>query len=496
MGIIIRQSLKGTIVTYIGSFIGFLTTMFIVTKYLTQEELGLTRVLFDAASFLAALAMLGVPSSIVKFFPYFKDETKKNNGFFFYITLIPLFGIIFFFTLFLVLKNPISHYFSENSSLFVQYYYWVIPLAFFIIYWSIFEIYDAVLMRITVPKIVREILVRVLLIILYLSYAFGLLNIDGFVAGYVAIYGVAMLAVFFYTSKIGPVSLQHDQSYIDKPLKKHFLSYTGIIILGSLGGSIITKIDVFMISASVGLASTGVYTIALFMAAVIEIPARSMNAISTPIASNLMKENNVKEVDVLYKKVSLHQLLIGSFIFLMIWINIDNIYAIIPNGEDYIAGKWAFLFLGIARLTEITFNFGASLIQYSKYYYWSTIFIIFLSLLTVLTNYLLIPIWGVAGSAIATAITCFVSYTLQQFIIFRKIKVNPFSKSTVKILLVLSGLFIINYFLPAIDNPWVDACYRTILIGGVSIFFVYFLHISEEVERLVVQIIQRIKRKK
>ena len=50
MGIIARQSIKGTIATYFGVAIGFVTTFFILTKYLTPEEVGLTRVLVDAAT--------------------------------------------------------------------------------------------------------------------------------------------------------------------------------------------------------------------------------------------------------------------------------------------------------------------------------------------------------------------------------------------------------------------------------------------------------------
>ena len=59
MGIIIRQSLKGTVANYIGIAIGFFTTFFILTRYLTQEEIGLTRILVDAGVLLSGLAQLG-----------------------------------------------------------------------------------------------------------------------------------------------------------------------------------------------------------------------------------------------------------------------------------------------------------------------------------------------------------------------------------------------------------------------------------------------------
>ena len=102
MGIIIRQSIKGTLVTYIGAFIGFLTTFFILAKFLSAEEIGLTRVLFEAASLLCGFALFGVSSSAIRFFPYFKSEDGKNNGFFFYLMAFPFIGSIIFIVLYLL----------------------------------------------------------------------------------------------------------------------------------------------------------------------------------------------------------------------------------------------------------------------------------------------------------------------------------------------------------------------------------------------------------
>ena len=45
-----KESISGTIVTYIGVGIGFLTTFFILAKFLTPEEIGLTRLLPELAT--------------------------------------------------------------------------------------------------------------------------------------------------------------------------------------------------------------------------------------------------------------------------------------------------------------------------------------------------------------------------------------------------------------------------------------------------------------
>ena len=91
MGIIAKQSIRGTIVTYLGVAVGFVTTFFVLTRFLTAEEIGLARVLVDAATLFIGLAQLGTSASIIRFYPHFKssgvpeflllDDSYSSRGF-------------------------------------------------------------------------------------------------------------------------------------------------------------------------------------------------------------------------------------------------------------------------------------------------------------------------------------------------------------------------------------------------------------------------------
>ena len=96
MGIIARQTIKGSIANYLGVAIGFVTTFFVLTDCLSAEEIGLTRILVDAAMLFSSLAMLGSNSSIVRFFPYFKEADGSDHGFFAWAMLLPLVGFVVF----------------------------------------------------------------------------------------------------------------------------------------------------------------------------------------------------------------------------------------------------------------------------------------------------------------------------------------------------------------------------------------------------------------
>ena len=486
MGIIIRQSIKGTVVNYIGSFIGFLTTMFVITKFLQPEEIGLTKVILEAALLFAGIAQLGTSGTAFRFFPYFQSEKNNNNGFFFYLMLLPAIGLVIIIPLYILLREPISAFFMNRASLFVDYYYWVIVLIVISVFWAIYDTYSNLLMRIVIPKFIREIVLRVLLLAVYLLFAFKFLNLDGLVGGFIAVYGIAMALTFIYVSRIGSVSFKHDTSFIDKPLRKKIRNYTLFLILSALSGNIMNQLDLFMVGAMKGLDYAGIYAIVLYMATVVEIPYRSISSIASPVAAKAIKEGDMITANQLYKKVSLHQLVAGSCIFLLIWINIDNIFAIIPNGDVYAAGKWVVFFLALAKLLNVTVNFGAVLVSYSKYYYWTLFFTVFITIAGIGTNLLLIPRIGIAGAAIATLTSTVLSSAVQQWIVLKKIKGNPFSVNMLKYILLILSLFGINYLLPHwTSNPFIDGIYRSLIIGTIALTAIYKLKISDEITSIM-----------
>lgn len=492
MGIVIRQSIKGTIVTYIGAFIGFLTTFFILTKFLSAEEIGLTRVLFEAASLLSGFALFGVTSSAVRFFPYFKSEDGKNNGFFFYLMAFPFVGSILFITLYYLLREPITSLFVSNSPLFVDYYDWVPPFMVFLLYWMVFEVYSSLLMRIAVPKLIREIILRLLLIIIYLLYAFDVVNMDWFIVGYISVYAISMLIAFFYVSRIGSVSLKHDLSFVKPDLRKQVYKYTLVWIIGALGSNIVSRLDLFMVGSQLGLDYAGIYSIAFYIVAVIEIPSRSIATISSPLASSALKEGDFKAVNQLYRKVSLHQLMIGGFVFLLIWINIDNIFGLIPNGQVYSEGKWVVFFLALAKLIEVTLNFGNNLISFSRYYHWGLYFTFFITGIAIVFNNWLIPIFGVTGAAVATALTCLLSYGVQQWLVQVKIKSNPISLKMIKLVGLFALAMVINYLLPKYHIILLDGLYRSVIVAGSLSLLIYKFNISDDLNLLIKNAISKI----
>lgn len=499
MGVVIKQSIRGTIVNYLGIAVGFVTTFFIITKYLTQEEIGLSRVLIDAAILFASFSQLGTGSSIIRFFPYFKDESGKHHGFFFWTLVVPVFGFLVFLLVAKCLEGTILQTFSKNSELFVTYYRFVFPLSLFMLYRTVFEANANVLMRIVVPKFVNEVGVRIGLLVTYLLYGYWqIIDLDGFVIGICITYFLAALVDFFYLLTLGKISFKPDFNVFTKPLLKDIGFYTLFMLLNAITVNVMPLLNTFFVSAGMGLSFTGIYAIANYIATVVEVPNRSLNAIVQPEISESIKNNDLNRAETLCKSVSLHLMLSSALIFLFIWINLDALFLLLPNGEMYEAGKSVVLILGFAKFFNSTLFVSSSALNYSKYYYWSLVFTIMLTAMAVVLNVLLIPHLGMDGAALSHLLSYLIFYLCLLLVVRVKLDINILSVAQIKVLALVVVLLLLNFGwvkavaplfmkLPFSEtiNVLVDAGLKSVVLMAVTLVVCYFWHISEDVNGLI-----------
>lgn len=503
MGIVVRQSIKGTLMNYLGVAIGFVTTFFVMTKYLTQEEIGLTRVMADAALLLSGLAALGTNTSALRYYPYFKDRESRDHGFFGWTLIVPLVGFVIFTILFFVFKDFIINKFSDESPLFVDYMYLVIPMAFFMMYMTVFETNANVLMRIVVPKMVREVGVRLFTLGDYILYITGVISLDGMVIGLCLAYVVATLLNIIYLLCLSRISFKIEPGHVSKWLRKDFLYYTLFLTVAAVVGNIIPSLNTFFISAKMGLAITGIYTIASYMANLVEMPYRSLSAISRPIISQAMKDNDTQRAAMMCKSVSMHQLIAGAMVFFVVWVNIDLFFELLPNGEKYVEGKWVFFLLGLAKLVNSSLNISGTVLSYSKWYYLQLIFTAILTTCAIILNNKLIPVLGMTGAAWSSIISYAIYYVFLLSMIIWKTGISPFSWKELVVIFVVIIMFVLNwlsveyisksiiYFNDVnIVVKVVEAVVRTGIIVIIGLAIIYFTKVSKEINEIINKVLK------
>ena len=501
MGIIAKQSIQGTIVTYLGVAVGFVTTFFVLTRFLSAEEIGLARVLIDAATLFIGLAQLGTSSSIIRFYPHFKGKeqgvkSQDDHGFFFWTLIVPLVGFLLFTIIYCACYSSVSQWFGEKSSLFVEYYYMVLPIAFFMLYQTIFETNANVRMHIVVHRAVLELNTRIGLLVVYLLYAFEWLDITGFVIALCGVYAVAMLCNMGYLFSLGNISLRPDWEFLrnNHSLVRQYLLYTGFLLISAVASVLAPTLSSFFITAEMGLNYTGIFAIATYIAVMVSIPYRSMTAIASPQLATAIKENNQQETAHLMQQVSSTLLLIGGIILCVIWLNIDLIFHILPNGETYASARQVVLILGTSQLFIAVCSFTSSALNYSRFYAFSLLFSFILTITSILLNNLLIPHLGMEGAAVSNLIAYAIYFILIVLTVRFTLHAPTFTRQHLQILILIVLILNLNFlwqkYLP-INNIWLSSIIRSIVLIGGGCAIAWFKNLSPEINQQVKSLISK-----
>ena len=502
MGIVARQSIKGTIATYIGVAVGIVTTFFVQTKALEPEQIGLIDILMQCSLLFSGLAQLGTNSSAMRYYPFFKDEKHRDHGFFGWTLIVPMVGFALFLLAFCLFKDNIVEFFTKDAAaeavLFARYVYFVIPLAFFMLYLSVFETNSNLLLRIALPKFIREVGLRVATLVVYLLYFYKLIDFNGVIVGFSIFYGVATLINVVYLLTLKRVSFRIEQRFVSAQIRRDFLYYTLFMLTAALAGNVIPMLSKFFLAGIMGFRLAGVFTIATNMAALVEMPYRSLGAISRPHISEAMAHGQVAHANALCKNVALHQFIAGTFVLFLIWINIDFLFDLLPNGDIYRQGKWAVLLLSLGRLIYSTLSVASTALSYSRYYYYSLLFTIFLAAFSIVMNRWLIPQLDINGAALASTLSYAIYFVLLLGFVHWRVGVLPLSKQLLPVMAITMGMLAANWLWNSALTPWfgqlfaqrllglcLDAGLKSALFVCIGVLALYHLRVSPAVNGLV-----------
>src|SRR5437868_268574 len=139
-----KRSLKATTWIYVGFIIGAVNTYFLTHKnWFSVDQNGLTRAMIEISQLVFAFSTLGVTSYLYKFFPYYKSNLEpRKNDLLAFALMIALGGFIITCAGIFLLEPVIIRKFSAHAILLVEYFYWVLPMGFFVLLYNLLEAYS------------------------------------------------------------------------------------------------------------------------------------------------------------------------------------------------------------------------------------------------------------------------------------------------------------------------------------------------------------------
>ena len=456
MGIVRNQSIKNSISFYIGMAIGAINTLFVYPYVFDDdpEKFGLIQIIIAYSLVISTITTLGVPKTFIRFFP----SIQNKGQLYLFSLVVPFLGFLLAVLFYFFFKDIIFQIINVNDLLKDNFFY-IILLVFFIGFYDVLTSISRSFLSAVTPNFINEVFLKLYSFTVLILYWNNFFDFSTFLLIYLFGFVIKFMILFFI--QFFNNRLEISIGFNNLNLQKLF-SYGLFVLVSGASMIIITRLDIIMIGSLLDLEQVAFYTIAFFIGNAIKVPARSVIAISSPLVASAWENKNLSEIKTLYTKSSINQIIVGGIFFLCIWLNIDDIFSFFP--EKYQGGKWVVLFIALAQLFNMSSGVSSAIIVNSNFYKYDLYTTVLLMFFTISTNYLLIPIYGINGAAMATATSVLIFNFFRLFLIWIKLKMTPFNFSTLKVIGALLLIYILLSLVSLNLSPFINILIKSSLV--------------------------------
>ena len=486
MGIVLNQSLKNTIITYIGFAIGGISTIFLFPSILGKTYYGLSNYILSCANVIMPLFAIGMQNTLVKFYSQCKTE-KEQNQFLSFSVVFPLVLTIPLLLLGLFFYDEISLFVTKKNPIVKEFIYLIPFIGLCMAYFEIFYAWARVHMHSVFGNFIKEVGLRLFSLVALVGMYLGWITAIEFIYLTAGIYFVALLITMLYAFKVKKPDFQLSIPHNVKGI----LEYTFYIILSGSVANLLLDGDKIMLNQYMDIGNIAFYSVATYIALVISVPSRAMHQIVYPITAKLMHENKHDELNDLYKKTSLNLQIVGGFVMLCIFVNIDQLYEMLP--KDYAGGIWIVFIIGISKYFDLILGNNNAIIFNSKYYRMVLFLGLMLVFFTIVLNRIFIPLYGITGSAIATLLSITIYSVAKLMFVVKRMHLYPFTIQTVYSIIITAILFVLFYFWKFPFHPIIGIVLKSILVTIFYVYINYRFSISKEINQVLHSLIKKLK---
>ena len=475
MGIVVRQSFLNLISIGIAFLIGAVNTLYLYPTFLGSKLQGLIIALLAISNLLQPFISFGTQHAVIRYYSKYNKKTDKD-GLLTLSIIIPLVIVILFVPIFFTYYDQIRLYLFQSDQSLSKYAYVILFIAVSTSFFEVFYSWLRVKLKSVFGNFLKELYPRLLIAFLLISYSYGILNFENFVLFLIYGYYLRLLIVIIYSFYINKPRI----SFAFKSDFKEVFKYCLLIFLSGAASSIILDIDKSMLSSILTVENVAYYSVAVFIAAVIEIPGRAMFQILSPVVADAINKNHFKKLEGLLKKSSTNLVLVASLFFLLINLNLNDFYEML-NQDGYSIGIPIVIIVSFGKLYSMSIGCINNIISNSKYYYYTFWFSLFSSILAVVLNIYLITEYGIVGAAYATLIVLIIMNSLKLYLIKVKFNIHPYSRDTVKIIVLSILGFVIFSNLKLDFDPVLNIIVKSSLVLILYTLSAYIFKLSDDV---------------
>ncbi len=484
MGIVFKQSLNNTIITYLGFGIGAINTLFLYTRFLSDEYYGLVSVILSVAAVLMPLLAFGVPNTLVKYYSEFND-TKTKDGFLTLMLILPLFLILPLALVSYLAYDAIGNFLGKENEIVKGYVWYIFIIGMAMAYFEVFFAWAKVHMKSVFGNFMKEVFVRVCIGFLLVLLHYALIKVDTFLIALVVLYVLRMLImkIYAYKLRMPKISFKFPEN------TKVILSYSALIILGGSAAVVLLEVDKVMINQFIQIENVAYYSVAVFIATVISVPSRAMHQITYPLTATLLSNKKYTELKDLYQRSSVTLFIISGLIYLLIILNLEQLYLLLPS--KYGGGFRVVFLIGLAKVYDAMLGNNNAILYNSDYYKTLLMMGVFLAISSILFNLVLIPSYGLIGAAIASFLAISTYNTIKVIFVKKRFGILPFTSNFLSIIIILLLIGISFYFINFPFHPIVNIAIKSVLIVVVYFSLIYKFKLSDDVNNIMNKLIKK-----
>ncbi len=471
MGIIQKQGVKSSFFIMMGFLIGAVNLLVLFPMFFSKNDQGLVRAMLDIGATLSVFCTLGTLPVIYKFYPFYNHYLgPKKNELPFITLIINLIG----FSLLLIIgwqqKDFIIRKLGKSPSL-GQYFNYVYPYTFFLLIFYWLEAFAWGLRKGVYSNFLRETLIRILTTLLIIAFGLKYIDLVGFLTLFSLLYVIPSILLLINLIQSKQFSFKSLQiSNVTKRLKGKMFSFALFVFAGQFFNLLARTNDTFMIVGLRGLSDAGIFAIATYVSAILEIPQRSLNSISIPVLASSWKNKDFANIKHVYHKSVSNLLAIGLLLFGLIWLNTDNLIAFLnwvshkeAGGYDAI-GKLIFI-LGLAKLIDLATGVNSQIIGTSNFWKFDFFTNLFYILLSLPLNYYLIKNYNLEGLAYSNLIALTLYNSIRFSFLYFKFNLQPYTYKHGLFLLLSIGLILLVHKIPTANNILANILLQSTVFG-------------------------------
>lgn len=474
-----RQSILSTVLVYAGFAAGFVNT-YLFTRQgspFSPSQYAMTSIFLAVGNLMYAFSSLGMVSVVYKFYPYYKDNLpQKKIDLMGWSILFSLIGFLLMMAGAFIFKDLIVQKFAGNSPLFLQYFRWIFPFAFGILFFSLFEAFGWNIRQSVFTTFLRELFFKGLITILILMLSVRIISdFDSFIKLYSLTFGFTALILMLYLIYKKAFSITLKLSQVTRKFYRKIRAMALLSYLSSIVYMVANFIDMLIIMSLLGTTEAGIYSLGLVIGSLVQAPQRGAVAAAIPVVSQAWKDKEYEKIQRIYHRSGLNLLIGGLAIFFLVWMSYTDIVNTFHLQPAYLSSLWVFFFIGLARVVDMGTGINSQIISTSAHWRFEVVAGIIVLLIIIPVDYMLIKRVGIVGAGIATLFSALLFNLLRIIFLYRKFRMYPFSWKMALSIIVAVGCYVVSYYLFRSYTGFVAIASRSlvfiVLFASATMFF-------------------------